>query len=229
MRAKTPFEFYTSSQLVEITGRKAANLNEFLGIIKVIEDSSIFYHVHHAFREHQFAPGRYTNDFAHWIGEELNENALAERLANINIKDHLEIQSLRLKIAEIIENHLTANPDSGTLTAKHKFYFCKNIGVIQKTAIVAWDLEEFCDRLRRVGLRSLFFHFFEARLRLGHKSNDFSDWIIHNFHNAALARQIEDLDPYLYTMDQLRDQIIGLILGKREDVFSRILKWLKTR
>ena len=229
MRAKAPFEFYTSSQLVEITGRKAANLKEFLDIIKEIEESSIFYHVHNAFREHQFAPGLYTNDFAHWIAEELNENALAEKLANLNIKDYTEIQSLRGKIAEIIENHLKANPDNSNLAVKHKFYFCKNIGVIQKTKYAAWDLEEFCDRLHKVGLRSLFFHFFEARLRLDRKTNDFSDWVIYNYKNEKLARQIEALDPYLYTMDQLRDQIINLICGKEENVFSKILKWLKAR
>src|SRR3989338_10066515 len=134
MSTKVPFEFYTSSQLVEITGRKAANLKEFLNIIKEIDDSSIFYHVHHAFREHQFAPGVYTNDFAHWVGEELNENVLAEKLANINIKDFTEIQSLRARITEITENYLKTNPDNGNLTGKHKFYFCKNVGIVQKTS-----------------------------------------------------------------------------------------------
>lgn len=229
MKAKAPFVFCTSSQLVEITGLKAANLKEFLEIVKEIEDSSIFYHVHHAFREHQFAPGYYTNDFAHWIGEELNENALAERLANINIKDYTEIKSLRVKIAEIIENHLKNNPDNSNLAAKHKFYFCKNISTIQKTKYAAWDLEEFCDLLRRVGLRSLFFHFFEARLRLGRKTNDFSDWIKFNYQNEKLARQIEALDPYLYTMDELRDQIIKLICGQKENVFIKVLRWLKVK
>ncbi|MFH1386172.1 MAG: DUF5752 family protein [bacterium] len=228
MRAKAPFTFYTSSQLVEITGRKAATLKEFLGTIKEIEEPSIFYHVHHAFREHQFAPGLYTNDFAHWVADELNEKALAEKLANINLKDYLEINSLRAKIVEIITNHLKTNPDDNSnLVAKHKFYFCKNVGVVMKTKCAAWDLEEFCEMLRRVGLRSLFFHFFEARLRLGHKTNDFSDWIKFNFNNDKLARQIEALDPYLYTMDQLRDQIISLIQGKKEDLVSKIIKWLK--
>jgi len=229
MRAKTPFAFYTSSQLVEITGRKAANLKEFLEMIKEIEESSIFYHFHHAFREYQFAPGLYINDFAHWVNEELKENALAEKLANINLKDYTEIQTLRSKIIETIESHLKSNPESGDYLAKHKFYFCKNIAVVQKTKYAAWDIEEFCDQLHRVGLRSLFFHFFEARLRLGRKTNDFSDWIKNNFLNEKLARQIEGLDPYLYTMDQLRDQIINLICGKKEDVLTRILKWLKVK
>src|SRR3989338_6952349 len=229
MIAKTPFEFHTSSQLVAITGRKAADLNEFLAILKEIEDSSIFYHVHHAFREYQFAPGLYTNDFAHWVGDELNENVLAEKLANINIKDYTEIKSLRARIAEIVDNYLQANTDSGRLKARHKFYFCKNVGIIQKTRYAAWDLEEFCGMLHRVGLRSLFFHFFEARLRLGRKSNDFSDWIKFNFGDERLARQIEALDPYLYTMDQLRDQMIGLICGNKDTIMGRILKWLKAR
>lgn len=229
MRAKTPFEFYTSSQLVEITGKKAANLKEFLEMIKEIEDSAVFYHVHHAFREHQFAPGHYINDFAHWVSEELNENALAEKLANINIKNYTEIKSLRAKIVEIIENHIKANPESGALASKHKFYFCKNICIVQKTRYAAWDIKEFCDTLRRVGLRSLFFHFFEARLRLGRKTNDFSDWIMFNFKDDRLARRIEAMDPYLYTMDQLRDQIIHLICEKKENAFNRIITWLKAR
>ncbi len=229
MRAKTPFDFYTSSQLVEITGKKAANLKEFLDILKEIDDSSIFYHVHHAIREHQFAPGIYSNDFAHWVGEELDGNALAEKLANINIKDFTEIQALRAKIIKIVDNYIKANPDINTLAAKHKFYFCRNIGIVLKTKYAAWDLEEFCELLRRVGLRSLFFHFFEARLRLGRKTNDFSDWIKFNFQNEKLARQIEALDPYLYTMDELRDQIIKLVGGQKENIINKVLRWLKVK
>lgn len=229
MRAQSPFEFYTSSQLIEITGQKASNLNDFLDIFRRIDTSSIFYHMHHAFREYQFAPGLYTNDYTHWISSELNENALAEKLANINLKDFTDIESLRLKIVEIIENHLQANPEDSRTTAKHKFYFCKNVGIVLKTKYCARDMEEFCDLLCKVGLRSLFFHFFEARLRLGRKTNDFSYWIKSNFKNDKLARKIEALDPYLYTMDELRDQIIFLIRGKNESIFERILKWLKAK
>jgi hypothetical protein len=42
MRAKTSFEFSTSSQLIEITGKKAANLKELADVLKTIEESSIF-------------------------------------------------------------------------------------------------------------------------------------------------------------------------------------------
>lgn len=229
MKAKVPFEFYTSSQLVEITGKKAAHLKEFVEILKEIEGSSLFYHVHHAFREHQFAPGYYVNDFAYWVREELGEVVLAEKLANIKIKDYTNIESLRQKIVEIIEDHLKKAIEIRKASPGREFYFCKNIGVIQKTKHVAWDLNEFCEALKRVGLRSLFFHFFEARLRLGRNTNDFSNWIKFNFGEEELARKIEALDPYLYTMDELRDRIIALICGQKVSLWERIMKWLKLR
>lgn len=224
-----PFCFYTASQLVEITGRRAANLKEFAAILKEIDASSVFYHVHHAFREYQYAPGIYANDFAHWIDEEIGEDALVEKLSSINIKNFIDIKSLREKIVEIIKNYLTGNPDAGEIKGRHKFYFCKGIGITQKTKYEAWTLDEFCEDLKKVGLRSLFFHFFEARLRLNKKTNDFSDWIKSNFHDEALAQRIEALDPYQYTMDELRDKIIALISDKDKNIFNRIVRWLKLK
>ena len=229
MKAKVPFEFYTSSQLVEITGKKASHLKEFVKILKEIDESSIFYHIHHAFREHHFAPGLYANDFAYWIKEELGEAALAEKLANINIKDFVDLNDLRQEIVKIIEEHLGKAIEIRRALPGHEFYFCRNIGVIQKTKYAAWTLEEFCETLKKVGLRSLFFHFFEARLRLHHKTNDFSNWIVFNFGNQELARKIEALDPYLYSADELRDRIIALICRKEENFWQKVWRWLRLR
>ena len=149
MKAKKPFEFYTSSQLVEITSQKAGDLKEFSEILKGIDESSIFYHVHHAFREHQFAPGVYTNDFAHWVEDELGEHVLAERLANINIKDYTELGALRDKIVEILDGFLSQHPAGGTIPAKHSFYFCRTVGIVLKTKYEAWDCGEFCSALKK--------------------------------------------------------------------------------
>lgn len=228
-QAKVPFEFYTSSQLIEITGKKAAHLKEFIEILKEIDESSIFYHVHHAFREHQFAPGLYTNDFAHWVEEELGESALAEKLADINIKDYTDLKVLRDKIVEIIERHLNKAVEIRKAALGREFYFCRNIGVIQKTRYAAWDLPEFCEMLKKVGLRSLFFHFFEARLRLNRKINDFSNWIKFNFGEEEMARKIEALDPYLFTMDELRNRIISIVCREKVPIWDRVLKWLRLR
>ncbi|MCU0641359.1 MAG: DUF5752 family protein [Candidatus Margulisbacteria bacterium] len=231
MRAAVPFIFYTSSQLVEITGRQATDLVELVAALKELDLSVVFYHVHHAFREHQFAPGVYTNDFAHWVGRELGEAVLAEKLANLNIKEYVELSALRDALVAIIESYLKLGGELRHAAAGRGFYFCKNIGVIQPTRYVAWDLDEFCSLLHLVGLRSLFFHFFEARLRLNRQSNDFSDWIKQQFGNERLARRIEALDPYIYTMDELRDQIVALICGGRTQPnwFDKVKIWLSLK
>jgi hypothetical protein len=194
-----------------------------------MEDSAVFYHIHHAHRELQFAPGVYTNDFAHWINEMLGESALAEKLANINIKDFNDLTVLKNKIVETVENYLNTATEIRRSPAGKEFYFCKSISVIHKTKYEAFDLDEFCEMLTRVGLRSIFFHFFEARLRLGRRRNDFSNWIQGNFEDEELANQIEALDPYLYTIDELRDKIIALVKRRQATPLGKVAQWLSTK
>jgi len=229
VKAKNPFNFYTSSQLVEITGKKAATLEELVSIIKEIDLSSIFYHFHSAFREHNYTAGAYSNDFSHWVLNELGETSLSEKLANINIKEFTDLDSLRRRIVEIIDEYIKQDDIKRVSRPLKEFYFCKSISVVQRTKYSAWDMEEFCSSLKKVGMRSLFFHFFEARLRLGKKTNDFSDWIMFNFNNETLAKKIENIDPYIYSMDELRDRIITILAGKKTTVFDKVFKWLKLK
>lgn len=229
MKAKEPFIFHTSSQLVQITGKRAAHLKEFVEVLESVEDSTLFYHIHHAYREHQFAPGAYSNDFAHWCNEELGESALAEKLANLNIKDFTKLTDLKKMIIEIVKGHLATATEIRKASPQHEFYFCKNIGIISPTKYEAWDLNEFCEMLKKVGLRSLFFHFFEARLKLGRRNNDFSNWIKNNFGEEEIANKIEGLDPYVYTLDELRDKIIALIKESSAFPWKKVVKWLSSK
>src|SRR4030065_482490 len=48
-----PFYFYTSSNLVELTGEKADNLEELVALLKRCTGSAIFYHVFQSFRDRQ--------------------------------------------------------------------------------------------------------------------------------------------------------------------------------
>jgi hypothetical protein len=58
---------------------------------------------------------------------------------------------------------------------------------------------------------SIYFHIFEARLRLERQSNDFSGWIETAIGDKLLAEKISRLDPYTHTLEDLRRTIIGLI------------------
>ncbi|MFH1826740.1 MAG: DUF5752 family protein [bacterium] len=213
-RAKTPFTFHTTSLLVEITGKKAYHLKDFVQQLKNIDDSSLFYHIHHTFREYSFAPGQYSNDFARWVGEDLEEARLAERLAAIDIHEFTSLDALRQSLVTIVEAHLTQAIEIRKAPPGREFYFLRGTSVIMPTDYKAWTLEEFARDLNKVGMRSLYYHFFDARLRLNRKTNDFSKWIEEELNEPAIAKKINALDPYFITMDQLKEKIITLCLGK---------------
>ena len=76
------------------------------------------------------------------------------------------------------------------------------------TGLIANDPADFFMKLPHVTITSLYYHFFEARLRLGVQSNDFSQWL-EWCGETEVARRIERLDPYLYTLDELKERIIS--------------------
>jgi len=221
--ANEAFRFYTSSLLVEITGKNAHHLKEFVRILKEIDESSIFYHVHNAFREYSFAPGKYSNDFARWVAEDVEESALAEKLSSIYVRDFTNIEDIRKRLIEIVENHLNSATEIRKAPEGREFHFLRSIAIVSPTEYEAMTLSEFVVALKRVGMRSLYFHFFEAHLRLGRKTNDFSNWLRFSLDNPQMADEIEALDPYFMTMDQLRDRIIDICQGSTESKLVKVV------
>jgi hypothetical protein len=63
---------------------------------------------------------------------------------------------------------------------------------------------------------ALYFHFFEARLRLERRTNDFSAWL-GSIGETELAERIDRLNPYDYTLDELKQKIIELAEGKQAE------------
>jgi hypothetical protein len=203
-----PFYFYTSSNLVELTGEKADNLEELLVLLKRCSGSAIFHHVFQSYRERHFAIGKYHSDFAQWISTSLDEEVLAERLGALDVRDFTTIRSLRESMIEIIESHLRRHPQSGDRRGKTPFFFSQSISVVIPTPHIAWGLEDFYQLMRRIGVQSIHYHLIEARLRLGIHTNDFSYWIRTSLEKERLAKRIEDIDIYLYSLEKIRDLIL---------------------
>jgi hypothetical protein len=206
-----PFYFYTSSNLVELTGEKADTLEELLSLLKRVSGSAIFYHVFQGYRERHFAIEKYHSDFAQWISASLGEEALAERLGALDVRDFTSIRRVRESMAQIVEDHLQTYPDSGRRQGKTPFFFCQSISVVTPTKYIAWTLENFHQIIGKIGIRSIHYHLIEARLRLGIHTNDFSYWLRTSLEKEKLARQIEAIDIYLHTLEEIRRTILQLI------------------
>jgi hypothetical protein len=213
IEAKEPFQFCTRLHLSELTGLKASNLNELLEQTKQVSGSCIYHHTHRFLQQHQYLSPEPPNDFAYWVTEVLGENKLGEMLASIDVVQFSTIRSLREKIVETIETYMQDSP-TAELRFAHpgsEFHFINCVSFIFPTRYIAHDLREMVDILKKITIDSIYFHIFEARLRLEKGTNDFSNWIENAAGDEALADKISKLDPYTYTMEELRKVIIRII------------------
>ncbi|MBW2057949.1 MAG: hypothetical protein JRH07_13270 [Deltaproteobacteria bacterium] len=205
------FQFRSRASLERLTGQKASNLEELLELIRTCPDSSIFYHTFSAFRMLREVHVPYTNGFSVWISKYLNDEALAEKLATVDLTEHSTIESLRRQIVETIEKYRNENPSVFQKTADKPFYLLDAIRIVYLTDKFAYDLKSFRELLNTVSVDSLYFHFIESRLYTQLRSDDFSTWIEESLKDRELARKIRAIDISVYTLEELRERIIQVI------------------
>ena len=210
MPGSKSFAFHTELHLVALTGVRALGVSGLRAALQTLPGSSIFYHTHQQYLTHNFEQPIYYNEFALWAHETLREEALAEKLAAIDLLAFTSIRELRAALIATIDDHIPniwrpgfeCRPDDA-------FHFCKSKSFILPTGIMARDLPDFFATLPQVSNASLYFHFFEARLRLRRRTNAFSRWI-KDCGRPDLAEAVEKLDPYIRTLDELREAIIAV-------------------
>jgi len=202
------FIFDTELRLIQLTGLKAHNLSELRELLVSVPRSSIFFHTHQQYLAHNFRRPVYYNDFAVWVSQALREEALAEKLAAIDLLAFTTMRSLRATIVETIDDYVAASssPLPGCRPSE-AFHFCRSKSFVLPTGIVADDVPDFFAKLPLITNASLYFHFFEARLRLGRQTSDFSRWLADRGRND-LAAAIDGLNPYIRTLDELKQDII---------------------
>jgi small-conductance mechanosensitive channel len=207
-KAPDPFHFYTRLHLRELTGLNASNLTELVSILKQVPEAVVYYHVHRFLEEQLLLAPEPTNDFAIWVNTALGNDILGERLASIDTFAFPNIAAVRQRLVDTLEDYLRNNPDNRQAPEEEEFHFVRSISYILPTAYVAHDLREFVEILRKVTIDSIYFHIFESRLRLQKGTNDFSIWISDSLGEKELADRIAGIDPYVYTLENLRNRII---------------------
>jgi len=213
-KATEPFHFSTRLHLKELTGLKASNLSQLVSRLKEVPDAVIYYHTHSFLEEYQFLTPEPANDFALWVEEALGYEILAERLASIDTFEFPTIGALRQRIIGVMQDFLAGVTNEREAPQDNEFHFIKSIDVVLPTPYVAHDLREFIDILRKISINSLYFHIFEAKLRLQRGTNDFSIWLEDCLGEKELAEQIARLDPYNYTLENLRGTVFQLCKKK---------------
>ncbi|MFA4993130.1 MAG: DUF5752 family protein [Candidatus Omnitrophota bacterium] len=213
IKAKDPFKFCTRLNLSELTGLRATTLGQLLALIREVPGSCIYHHTHRFLQQHQYLSPEPPNDFAYWVTDALGEDELGEKLVSIDTMQYSTIRDLRGKIALTIEDYLRESPFAKLKFARsgEEFYFIKSVSFILPTNYIVYDLREFAGVLKKITIDSIYFHIFEARLRLEKPTNDFSYWIENSLGDKELADEISGFDPYTRTLEDLRNKLIQIV------------------
>ncbi len=208
----TPFEFKSRLILTELLGRRAATLPELTDGIRTVPLSSIYHHTHRFLQQHHFLSPEPPNDFAYWVTNMLNDEIAGEKLASIDIMQFVRLSDLRRRFLELLDDYLkTADHGvSQKCPEGEEFHFMSSRMFIIPTGKIAGDVNEFRNALKTVSIHSIYFHMFEAKLRLEKGDNDFSIWLC----SAGLkqeAEQISALDPYTFTLEGLRERLLRIL------------------
>lgn len=204
------FRFHTKLDQTILLGRRARNIKELLEGIESVPGSSIYYHTHRFLQQHHYLSPEPPNDFAYWVNEVLGDAALGEKLSSVDIIQFHSIQDLRNTLVATVAEYVKSMEKISDCQPGQEFHFMSCRTFVLPTAYTASTLEEFKDVLDRVSINSIYFHMFDARLRLDQEENDFSRWFL-DLGYKHLAEQVSRLDPYSYTLEGLRKSIIKLV------------------
>ncbi|MBN2032417.1 MAG: hypothetical protein JW836_04000 [Deltaproteobacteria bacterium] len=204
-------QFRSSASLEELTGRKARTLAELLDMIHTCTESSIFYHTFSAFLKMREVRLPYNSDFASWVYVSLNEKALAEQMMAVDFFEYNTVETLRKRLTGIIESYRSFRPAAFEKKADEPFYLHDVQRFVYLTDKFAYDLKSFRELLPTISLYSLYYHFIESRLETKLQYDDFSVWIEESLALHELAKSIRGIDIHVYTLEGLRERMLGLI------------------
>ena len=210
--ARVPFRFSMRSQLREFTGLRARNLTELANHLRTVPASSVYYHTHQYLEEHQYLTLTPGNAFAAWVSEDVGDEAVAQQLAAVDVVGMATTDAARERLVGILQEAIERGGDLRSVPAGEEFHFITTVTFIVPLPTFATNLRGLAAAVRQLPPSSLYFHLFESKLLSEDAAQtDFALWARDSLDDPDLAREIDRLNPYDYTLEGLRSSLIKLI------------------
>ena len=204
------FRFLGCSEIQEILGKQAEDERTLAELLEEVPLDSIYFHTHSFFLRHGFIERTYPNDFAEWVGEQVRDHVLAERLSVVDPFEYPSLEALREELISLIDDHLSGLATVPRAGFGAPFYFNRSRILEVPTGLEARTLREFRAAISEVDVSVIYFHVFESHLRLQREENDFSAWIRHGLRLTELADRMKALNPYLGSLERLRSSLLNM-------------------
>lgn len=211
MTSPPAFVFIGCIELREILGRRARDERELLEGLEQVPADSIYFHTHDVFLRDLPVTGAYSSDFANWVGSQIPDRVLAERLGVVDPFQFLSVEELREELVSIVDRHIDTLHPVPRVVFGEPFFFVRSHLVEVAPGHEARTLEEFRRALAVVDTSVIYFHAVDARLRRGVKGGDFARWIGHDLGLTALAEEVGALHPAPGGLERMRTETLRYI------------------
>jgi hypothetical protein len=209
--AAAPFVFTGCVEVREALQRTADDERELMDRLEEVPAESVFYHTHGYFLRHRPITTAYGNDFAAWVGVQVRDQALSERLAVVNPFEFSSIERLREELVTVVHDHLRRLRTVPRVETGEPFHFQQSAIVEVELGTPATTLAEFREGLASVDASAIYFHMVEARTRLGRRAGDFAEWLRSSLALPELAERIERIDTYMTSLERVRARVLSLV------------------
>lgn len=200
------FVFKTEFWIPIWTNKKARNIREFVDIIKIIEEDSIFYHFYINIYNYHNLPTIYSNSFAYWFYQQ-GYQTLAEKISIIDVTLYNDLNSIRHEVVFVVEEELKNLKDGKIF---YPFYFISISRQIVDTGIQAKSIEDFVKGIELSSINSIFYHMVSTKIDNKKNMNDYSEWLLNNGFTEK-AEKISAIDLYASNLIDVKNKILEIL------------------
>jgi len=193
------------------TGLRAQNLKELRQGISLVAEQCLHYHFWSRLLRPQFGEADFTNDFAAWVAQDVGDLETAERLDALNPSLFPDLEALREAVLSVLDERVTRGDFLSWARSRSDFFFVKAQMLVFDTGSEARSPRELGEQIARSHGGSVFYHFVDARRRTPDRRDDYSTWLASRGVPEEALRPLARLDPYLFTLRELRDRLAELI------------------
>ncbi len=219
---KQPFKVKDCAIITRMGGvYSAVNLRELRERIAVCPLGCLYHHFCETLIRASFDDPEFRNDLAVWAARNLRDRILAERLGILNPYDYANLEELRAKTLEIIDERLSEVHHIPWVPLGEDFRFMQAATVIFDTGVELYSAKDLIKRLPGMSYGSIYYHFVEARRRTKLNIDDFSAWLMGlEKKPEALIQAFARLDFYFLNLRELKEALVEVVreLGKGKTV-----------
>ncbi len=206
MNNKPGFRIKDCTLITRMAGLDSAlNIRELRERIAVCPIECLYHHFCETVIRPTFDNPEFRNDFSIWCLLTLSDRKLAEQLGILNPYDFANLDELRAKIVEVLDERLSELAFIPSANLGDEFQFMQAVTVVFDTGKEITSPQELVAHIPLMSESSLYYHFVEAHRRTEGSTDDFTVYL-QDFDGEfkELIQAFARIDFYFLNLHELR-------------------------